>query len=209
MSKIRNLVGEKFGLLTVVAHAGTEKSSGGVIFQMWKCECDCGGERVSRSNNLVSGRNKSCGCRSHGYKKHGMHDHPLRTTRSSIIQRCENPKNPNYKSYGARGIKICDEWRRSLPAFIEHMVSIGWEEGCGLSVDRIDNDGNYEPGNIRLATATTQARNNRRNRLVKYKGQVKTLAEWSEVAGIPYERLRYRLSHGWSVESALFQPCAA
>src|SRR5690554_4754633 len=114
MGSFNDLTGKTFGLLTVIEHAGVQESAGGARFQMWRCRCECGGEKVSRSNNLVSGRNKSCGCRSHGHKKHGLYGHPLRSTRSSMIQRCENSNSPAYPDYGGRGIKVCSEWRNSL-----------------------------------------------------------------------------------------------
>lgn len=193
-------------MLTVTEHAGVQKTKGGSKCQLWRCHCECGGEKVSRSNYLVSGRTKSCGCRSHGHKKHGLYEHPLRSTHAAIIQRCENINAPEYKNYGGRGISICAEWRKDLPTFVSYIESIGWVEGCCLTIDRINNFGNYEPGNIRLADKVMQARNTRTNKVVTFRGESKTLAEWADVLGVPYGRIQTRLYRGWPVNRALTEP---
>lgn len=204
MGAFKDLTGKKFGKLTVMSHAGFVLSKGGTKFQIWECVCDCGGKKTCKTINLTTGRNTSCGCnQSRGRPKHGLYYHPLRTTRASIIQRCENPNNTHYEDYGGRGISICREWRESLPAFVDYMISLGWTKYCGESIDRIDNNGNYEPGNVRFASKNTQARNTRRNRVVELNGESKTIAEWSEVLGVPYGRIQTRLFRGWSPERAL------
>ena len=102
--------------------------------------------------------------------KHGMRKHPLNTTISNMVQRCENPKKEFYPDYGGRGIKVCEEWRNSRETFFNWAIQNRWEEG--LTIDRIDNDGNYEPSNCRWVTPTIQSRNKRmpKNNTSGYKG---------------------------------------
>jgi hypothetical protein len=121
----------------------------------------------------------------------------------SIVQRCLNPKCKAYRDYGARGISMCLLWRLSFSAFLE---DVGPRPGLGYSLDRIDNEGNYEPGNVRWATPTEQCRNRRGNRIIEYNGERLTLSEWANKFGIRQATLWGRLRDGWSVEAALRTP---
>jgi hypothetical protein len=123
-----------------------------------------------------------------------------------MISRCHNNKNPFYKDYGGRGIIVCEEWRHNVEKFINHIISLGWHKQCGLSIDRINNNEGYKPGNIRLATPVTQGRNNRRNFIIEYNGESAPISEWAERIGMPYPRLYTRLLRGWSVERAFSEP---
>lgn len=203
MGKFNDLTGKKFGKLTVSKLHGRTETTGGTKFYLWLCKCDCGKDKVCRSNNLVSGRNVSCGCRMHGHTKHGKAYHPLYAVRSNMIQRCHNKKSGEYKNYGARGITVCQEWRDSPSSFIEHMESIGWTKGSDLTIDRIDNDKDYTPGNVRLATKVQQGRNKRTNVVIDAFGKTMTMADWSESKGIPYSTLQARIYRGWTPERAL------
>lgn len=121
-----------------------------------KVKCDCGSVRSAVYSHLVSGRSSSCG---HGIARHGRSGTPEYTAWRDLKKRCLNPLDGDYPNYGGRGIRVCDEWVNSFEAFYEH---IGPKPSPDMSVDRIDNDGNYEPGNVRWATATEQRHNQRR-----------------------------------------------
>lgn len=128
----------------------------------WLCVCDCGERRVVLGSHLRAGNSKSCGClrvdQAKANRKHGMAESLAYKRWESIKQRCFNPSNPSYRNYGGRGVTMCDEWVSSFEAFYAH---VGECPGPGLSLDRIDNDGNYEPGNVRWATGSTQQLNRR------------------------------------------------
>jgi len=118
----------------------------------------------------------------------------------SIINRCENPKCSKYKYYGGRGIRMCDRWRRSFSAFVEDM---GKRPDGEHSIDRIDNDGHYEPGNCRWASSFEQARNKSSAVLLTAMGRTLCVAEWAEICGVSASTIRTRLSRGVSPEDAL------
>lgn len=137
----------------------------------------------------------------HGHKPAGG------TTREYTIwrnmrSRCVNPSDPNYVKYGARGIHICDEWRMDFVNFLRDMGRC--PDGC--SIERIDNDGHYEPGNCRWATAKEQANNRRSSRYITHDGETLTLSQWADRAGIRLQTLHFRLKLGWTVERALTTP---
>jgi hypothetical protein len=117
-----------------------------------------------------------------------------------MIRRCYDPKHPSYQYYGLRGISVCDEWRQSFLSFYEH---IGPKTSPEYELDRINNNGNYEPGNIRWATKKEQHRNTRANKYHKFQGRILCITAWAEEEGIPIKRLRYRLKQGWGIERAL------
>jgi len=162
--RVKNLLGRNFGYLVVIEFAYFNKWRNAC----WKCECRCGKIIFVRSGGLCSGHTKSCGClrqettRKRSYK----HGHRIGGAVSaeyhswhSMKQRCENENREKYRRYGARGISVCRRWRNSFENFLKDM---GKRPGSGYSLDRIDNNGNYEPGNCRWATAKQQARNKRK-----------------------------------------------
>ena len=120
-----------------------------------------------------------------------------------IKQRCLNKNHKQYKDYGERGIIICDRWLNSFQNFIEDMKS---KPSKLHQIDRIDNNGNYEPGNCRWATPLEQARNRRTNKLVTYKGETHILKDWAEILDVPYKMLWKRYKLGWSVENMFTLP---
>lgn len=122
---------------------------------------------------------------------------------NAMRSRCNNPWNPNFARYGARGIRVCERWQSDFTAFLQDM---GRCPSGQHSIERIDNDGDYAPENCRWATPKEQARNRRSSRLLSYRGATRTAAEWAEVIGITQGTLHARLKEGWSVERALTQP---
>jgi len=121
---------------------------------------------------------------------------------AGIKKRCINLRCPAYKNYGGRGIQICDRWRDSFPAFLADMG----RRPAGMSVERIDNDGNYEPGNCKWAAPLEQARNCRKNHLVTANGESLPISVWAERLGIRSETIRHRLHRGYTDLAALFAP---
>jgi hypothetical protein len=134
--------------------------------------------------------------------KHGKTNTKLYGVWSTMKSRCLNPNSASYKLYGKRGIKVCEEWANDFQAFYEWAVSTGYHEG--LSIDRIDTNGNYEPSNCRWADAKMQASNRRSSHIVTLNGESHTIAEWSKITGIKSSTLYMRLNkYGYSVDDAL------
>lgn len=200
-----DLTGQRFARLTVTSFAGYQKQADGYSVATWHCTCECGGTTTVRAVHLRQGHTTSCGCYTRELAAlrnnvHGLYGHPLYGTWAQMIQRCTNPNLKAYPSYGGRGITVCDRWRNDFAAFLADMG----ERPEGTTLDRIDVDGDYEPGNCRWATATRQARNTRHNRWIEYGGARMTAADWADVLGLSATTLRSRLDHlGWPVERAL------
>ena len=167
MGKFKDISGQKFGKLLVIKRIGIDKHK----HTTWLCKCDCGNEKIISKTNLIKGDSKSCGClkielNKNKLTKHGLSSSKLWGTWNSMKQRCYNPNRPKFKNYGSRGIKICDEWLNDFQAFYEYVSKLEHFGEKGYSLDRINNDGNYEPNNVRWATYKEQA-NNRRKKVVK------------------------------------------
>lgn len=201
-----DLTGRKFGRLTVLNRTKNDKHDKA----QWICQCDCGNKVVVSTGHLKSGHTKSCGCyhkyrASEANKTHGVSHNRICRILYTMIERCQNEKFKYYKNYGGRGIKVCDEWRNNPQSFVDWSMSHGYEDG--LTIDRIDNDGNYEPNNCRWITQKEQLNNTRRNININYNGETHTLKEWSEIIDIGYDTLRSRIVRKkWPVEKAFNTP---
>jgi len=200
-----NLVGNKYSMLTVISFNSSRKGR-----YYWNCKCDCGNNTVVCTRDLRSFRIKSCGCLidKHRYKKHGLSNSRLYHIYRGMKGRCCNPNNKDYKNYGGRGIKICNEWldkKNGFINFVNWALSNGYKDN--LSIDRINVNGDYCPSNCHWASIKEQGNNTRKNTLLTYNGQTKTLQQWSEFAGINKTTLRGRILRGWSLEDAFNIPC--
>ena len=201
-----NLTGKRFGKLVVIKTAGKTKNGA----YLWQCKCDCGNEIIANVGNLKNGHTKSCGCLrvnrcKTNFTKHGLEHTRLYGIWSDMRLRCYDEKNIAYHRYGGRGITICDEWKNDVKAFYDWATANGYKDS--LTIDRIDNDGNYCPENCRWATVKEQASNRRSNILVTHNGKTQTMKKWANEVGTPYKVVWARMQKlGWSAERALTEP---
>jgi hypothetical protein len=195
-SKI-DLTGKRFGKLIVIKRLERKNNQTG----KWLCKCDCGGTNEVRTTDLTGGNTKSCGCLT--TYKHGGTGTRLFHIWDNMKRRCGAAKNSSYKDYGGRGIRVCDEWL-DFAVFKEWALLHGYAEN--LTIDRKDNNGNYEPDNCRWATMKEQGNNQRGNINITYNGETKTLKQWSEFLGIKYITLLFRIRYGWTIEDVFNKP---
>lgn len=203
------LAGKRFGRLIVVSCAGSDG-----IQTLWNCLCDCGNTHVVKCRHLINTNVRSCGCLQletikavgKANTRHGECK-PIPTVEyisyKSMLNRCYNVNDPNYRNYGARGISVCNRWRKSYPNFLADM---GRKPSLKHSLDRINNNGNYKPSNCRWATSVEQNRNQRDNRLLVFNGVTRCVTEWIEELNLPAAAIQNRLRRGWSVERTLTEP---
>lgn len=193
MSRIIDLVGKAFERWLVLSQA-TDKAP-----IMWNCRCACGTERPVAGGDLKRGLSKSCGClmrelAADRWSSHGLSRHPANNTWRKMKHRCTNPANDGYALYGGRGISVCEEWS-SFEGFWADMGST-WKPG--LSIDRIDTDGNYEPSNCKWSTPMEQANNRRTNNLVTLPdGRTMTITEAAREHGLKPVSVMARIRYGW------------
>lgn len=191
------VAGETFGRLTAIRKTSNSPSR-------WLCRCTCGTEKSVNASHLLQGNTRSCGCLKNPAKTHGKTKTREFTSWQGMLGRCYTPTNKKYPSYGGRGISVCPRWKNSFEAFLQDM---GPRPSPQHSIDRIDNDGNYEPGNCRWATPKEQSRNRRSNVLLTHNGKTQTVVEWSEETGISKYALLQRIQKlKWSTEEALTRP---
>ncbi len=205
--KFQDLTGKTFGKLTVLEYVGRKGAA-----TLWNVKCLCGREKTVRGGNLRSGMTKSCG-RHHQQQQHKPRKpkpldqqtskFPLYSVWQGMKARCYNKNGEAYKSYGGRGITVCERWRNSFDLFQQDM---GPRPEGEYSINRVDNDRGYEPGNCQWATQTEQMRNTRVNQYITHDGKTLCIAEWAELVGMSYGILYGRLQAGWNFQKAIETP---
>lgn len=165
------------------------------------CRCDCGTKKTVFKSLLTFGSSKSCGCLNREIcTKHNMTGTRIYNIWRSMRVRCYKIDDDHYKNWGKRGITVCDEWRKEFINFYNWAITNGYKKN--LSIDRINNDGNYEPSNCRWATQKEQGSNMRSNRNITFNGETHCVSEWSRLLGINYANLIYRLNTDMSIKKA-------
>jgi len=205
---VKDIRGQVFGRLTVLDYDGIDRRGNA----RWKCQCSCGSIRYGMTANLVRGITKSCGClvpdnnratkTKHGNAAGGYLS-PEYKVWQHMLSRCKNPNGPDWTIYGGRGIKVCERWQKS---FINFLSDMGPRPSSKYSIDRINSDGNYEPINCRWATIIQQARNRSSNRFIEWRGERRTISEWTEILGFPRNLIIQRIKMGWSIEKTMTTP---
>lgn len=195
----KDITNQNFGRLTAIEPV--EGTPGGI---KWRCICSCGNEHITTAGSLRKGATKSCGCLGPEQLRkmsvtHGMSKEPIYKVWQGMIKRCGNKNSTRYKYYGKRGIRVCRRWVNSFENFYADMG----DPPANKSIDRINNDGNYKPGNCRWATRTEQTRNMRNNVMLTFYGTTMCVTEWAERTGIRPGTIYQRLRRGWSDARAL------
>ena len=194
MRKLANdLTGKKFGKLEVIGvhDTGSRKT-------YYVCQCDCGNVKVVRADSLISGATKSCGCIKKEQDKTNLtanHRHKMSGTRiyetwQDMKRRCYNKQNVRYNRYGGRGIKVCEEWLNNFQSFYDWAIRNGYSDD--LTIDRIDNDWNYEPSNCRWSTVKEQCNNRSSNINITIGNATKSLMSWCEIFNVDYKKVHAR-----------------
>ena len=174
----------------------------------WECQCACGNTTTATTNSLRTKKVQSCGClrkelTTKRMTTHNMSRSPEYKSWTHMIGRCHNPTDQDFKNYGGRGIEVYQEWRDSFLAFYNY---IGKRHSKKHSIDRINNEGNYCPGNIRWADRKTQNNNSRRNHLITIDGVTKTIAQWAKTMDISPLTICNRLQNNWTPEKSCLHP---
>lgn len=191
------MAGQKYGRLTAIRRIPNHNEK-----MFWLFHCECGRDYECRISHVRGGLIQSCGCRQREVllariTKHGWTGTPEYRAWQGMITRCENPHDLGYRNYGGRGIQVCDEWRKSFEEFIAH---IGPRPSKDHSMDRIDNDRGYEPGNVKWATRREQMANRRTTVFVEWGGKKMPITEACRLSGVKYRTAHMRVSAGWSTE---------
>lgn len=201
MTRFKDMTNLRFGRLTVLECVGRDNNGNA----LWRCKCDCGKENIVDGCRLRKGNTKSCGCYNIYRTKICNSTHKKSKTRlyavwGGIKARCSNPKCEAFKNYGGRGIKFCKDW-----VFYENFEKWALNNGYSnnLTIDRIDNNGNYEPDNCRWVTIKKQCNNRRNNRHIEYNGKIFTIAEICDILNLPYQYVIYRLNKNLSIYDIL------
>lgn len=195
--KIDVVVGEKYSHLLVLSITESR-------YPMALCRCDCGKEKRIRVSSIRFRFTHSCGCyRKRSKTKHGMKGTPEYKVWKGINARCNNPNGAGWANYGGRGISVCQRWSGEH-GFSNFISDMGLRPSDKHTIDRIDNNGNYEPKNCRWATRSQQMMNTRKSRMMTFDGCTKSMKQWSIDLGIPYGRILNRVHRGHSVENSLW-----
>lgn len=201
-----DLTGKKFSGWLVVSFNGVIEYGERGLKSRWLCQCDCGKMSVVNGSSLTTGNSKSCGCvnRLNMAKKNKTHglsgtDHYRRW--QGMLNRCGNENSASYKNYGGRGITVCERWL----TYTNFISDMGYPPTSLHSLERINNNADYQPSNCKWATRSEQSKNKRSNRIISFNGITKTLKEWALEIGIDQSSLRERLEK-WSIKDALSKP---
>lgn len=202
MPAFRDIKGKKINRLTVIEIA--DKKGG---HYRWKCLCECGKTTIVNVSKIINGTTKSCGCfnresignisRRHGYGHHMVEYNSW----MAMKMRCYNLKNTHYKSYGERGIKVCDRWLNSFPNFLSDM---GLKPTKQHTLERVEVNGNYGPSNCIWLLGALQGRNKTNNRHITFNGETKLMVDWCRIYDIGADKVCGRLKRGWKVDLRLF-----
>lgn len=201
----KDLTGERYGKLTVIALVGIDNSG----HTSWECQCDCGNTKIVRGSHLKSGNTRSCGCEAINQliqrsTKHGMEHTRLYRIWQGMMIRCYNPESNRYDRYGGRGITVCDEWKNDIKVFIEWAMKSGYQDN--LTIERKDNDGSYSPENCRWVTMKEQMNHTSRSRYITVMGVTKTASQWADETGVNSSTILERIKRGWKPEEAVMKP---
>lgn len=193
--KLIDLTGRRFGRLVVIRRSDTSPKH-------WVCRCDCGDEGDRFGPGLRGGKTVSCGCLRAARignlrRKHGKSDSRAYKVWQDMRRRCRDPRRKAYKHYGGRGIAVCARWQ----SFADFLADMG-EPGDGMSLDRIDVNGNYEPGNCRWVTLADQKRNKRTTVFTEWRGRRVAMSVVAAETGLPYESIRYHVRRGMTGDDA-------
>lgn len=200
MSNFKDLTNKRFGKLLVVENTNKKRNKKTI----WLCKCDCGNYKEVQVDNLTSGHTKSCGCLNGKGYKHNLKNTRLYYIWSCMKQRCYNENHKQYKDYGQRGIKICNEWHEFIN-FYNWAINNDYQDN--LTIDRINNNGNYEPDNCRWVNMKIQSNNRRSNHIIEYKNETHTLKEWCDILKLNYKTIQTRInSLKWNVKKAFETP---
>lgn len=210
MKKRINEIGKKYGRLTIINDLEDGVAPGGSHYRMVRCLCDCGNTCSSRLADIKKGHTSSCGCYfKETFIKHGFDCNNSKNKRiyhiyHDIKKRCYNKNCKNYKNYGGRGISMCDKWLHDFTSFATWCLNNGYSDE--LTIDRINNDGNYEPSNCRWVDAITQGNNRSDNVVIYHNNEKMTLIQWCRKLGLKYSTYKSRRRRGYNIEYSLFTP---
>lgn len=208
MKRVEVKKGERYGRLTIIREVEPAGSSHKRV-RRFLCRCDCGNEIICRLPNLKSGTTKSCGCYRKFVSSNRRDCHHLQNTRIYRIwcgmkRRCYNKHNEHFDRYGGRGIIVCDEWKTDFMNFYDWAMSNGYDDK--LSIDRINNEGNYEPSNCRLANQKQQILNSTAAIKCSLGGNIVSLSDIADILGVSFKRIRrivYMLNNGYDMNEIL------
>lgn len=199
--KVGDIINKRFGRLLVLSCEGKYRDKD----YLYKCQCDCGNIKLIARRSLISSNTKSCGCikieKLRQNKKHGLRKHPLYKIWYAMKDRCHNKNCIAYKNYGGRGIKVCDEWKNDFKKFYDWANENGYKRN--LSIDRINNNGNYEPNNCRWATSEEQGNNKRNNIFIKDENEKICIRKYCRKYNINYGYFWKFLRSGHSLQDTI------
>ena len=207
--RTKDLTGQRFGRLVVREYIGSKDKGA-----MWLCDCDCGKEKIMSSKNILTNKVRSCGClKEKGFTKgdvvKGACGNRLYKVYKSMIHRCYYPNEREYKHYGGKGVRVCNEWLNDFYSFERWALENGYDINAPFgkcTLDRIDVNGNYEPSNCRWVNIKTQLNNTTFNVKITANGKTMTIAEWARELGVNVNTLYSRCRRRWSDERIINTP---